>query len=126
MSSHPPQANDLSIPRLAFASACPRCGRGALYRSRLSLEVAESCSSCGLSFAPGENADGPAVLVIFLLGCLLVPLALLTEKLFAPPLWVHAVVWGGVAMVLALWALRPLKAALIAFQYRCRPEDWGL
>ncbi len=62
--------------------------------------------------------------LIFILGFLLVPLALLFENAFAPPLWVHAVLWGGAAIGITLGALRPLKAYVIALQYKHRPGDW--
>lgn len=112
------------IAGLALACKCPRCGKGGIYGSRLSLTVRESCPECGLPLARNDSADGPAVLLIFVLGALLVPLAFLLDRAFAPPLWVHAVLWGGVALGATLWALRPLKALLIALQYRHRPGDW--
>ncbi len=78
---------------------------------------------CGLDLTRADSADGPAVFLIFVLGALLVPLALLFEVLVAPPLWVHAVLWGAAALGITLLALRPLKAWVICLQYRHRPWD---
>ena len=37
---------------------------------------------------------------------------------FDPPAWAHAVLWPVVAVPFAIGLMRPLKAALIAQQYR--------
>lgn len=110
--------------RLAWAQKCPRCGKGDLYKPGLTLELREKCAECNLPLAENDSGDGPAVFLIFILGFLLVPLALIFESLFAPPLWVHAVLWGGIALAATLGALRPLKAYVIALQFKHRPGDW--
>ncbi len=109
----------------AAGSLCPRCGQAKIYKSRFDLAVRETCPSCGLALARNDSADGPAVFLIFILGALLVPAALLLEVLVQPPLWVHAVLWTAVALFLVLGTLRPLKAYVIALQFKHRPGDWG-
>lgn len=111
--------------KLAIACKCPRCGQGDLYPSRFDLRLKEKCASCGLDLAKNDSADGPAVFLIFALGFLLVPLALLFENIFAPPLWVHGVIWGLAALGLTIGSLRPLKAYIIALQFKHRPGDWA-
>lgn len=88
------------------------------------MTVKDICESCGLDLAKNDSADGPAVFLIFVLGFSLVPLAWLFELAFAPPLWVHAVLWSAVALGVTLGALRPLKAYVIALQYRHRSHTW--
>lgn len=110
--------------QLALACKCPKCGTGDLYPKGFDLRLKERCDVCGLNLAKNDSADGPAVFLIFILGFLLVPLALLFENMFAPPLWVHAVLWGTVAIGLTLGALRYIKAYIIALQYKHRPGDW--
>jgi uncharacterized protein (DUF983 family) len=78
---------------------------------------------CGLDLTRADSADGPAVFLIFILGALLVPMALIFETAVAPPLWVHGVVWGTAALGITLLALRPLKAWVVRLQYRHRPWD---
>jgi len=107
-----------------MSCVCPRCGKGALYHSRFSLDLNPACPECGLDLAGNDSADGPAVFLIFVLGFLLVPLAVLFETLFAPPLWAHGVIWGGVAIGLTLGGLKPLKALVIGLQFKHRPGDW--
>ncbi len=115
---------DLEIVKLALGCKCPRCKTGALYEKGLTLTLRKSCESCGLDLSKNDSADGPAVFMIFILGALLVPLAWLFESVFLPPLWVHAVLWSIVALGLIVGAMKPLKAYIIALQYKHRPGDW--
>ena len=117
-------SKDLSPLAIALSCKCPKCGKGDLYKGRFNLDLQENCSSCGLNFSKNDSADGPAVFLIFLLGFLLVPLALIAEVIFEPPLWVHAVVWSICALGITLALLKPLKAYVIALQFKYRPEDW--
>ncbi len=89
------------------------------------LTLLPECKSCGLNLAKNDSADGPAVFLIFILGFLLVPAALLLENIAAPPLWVHAILWGAIALGLTVGSLKPLKAYIIALQYKHRPGDWS-
>jgi len=44
----------------------------------------------------------------------------LVEIKFSPPVWVHLLLWGPLIVIGAVAMLRPLKAGLIALQYRHR------
>jgi len=100
----------------ALGCRCPRCGRGKVYDGLLS--VAPRCSECGLDISAQDAGDGPAVFVILILGAIIVLGAALVEIAFAPPLWVHVVLWLPATLGGAILLLRPLKAGLIALQYR--------
>lgn len=102
----------------ALLCRCPRCGEGRLYDGLLT--VAPRCTRCDLDLRAQDAGDGPAVFVVFILGALTVLLAILVEILFAPPLWVHVVLWTPLVVGGAVLLLRPLKAGLIALQYRHR------
>jgi uncharacterized protein (DUF983 family) len=115
---------DTQAIRTAIACKCPRCGEGSLYPPGVNLVLLPACPVCNLNLAKNDSADGPAVFLIFLLGFSLVPLALLMENIFAPPLWFHAVFWGAVALGATIGLLRPLKAYIIALQFKHRPGDW--
>lgn len=95
---------------------CPRCGRGRLFDGFLS--VVERCAVCGLALGRNDTGDGPAVFLTFILGGLVVPVALLVAMRWDWPLWLHALVWSVVILGLALGMLRPAKAYVIALQYR--------
>jgi len=113
----------LSLASVALRCRCPRCGEGKLYDGLLT--VVPRCTQCGLDLASQDAGDGPAVFVVLILGAVVVGLAILLEVLFAPPLWVHMVVWTPVILGGAILLLRPLKAGLIALQYRHRALGGG-
>jgi uncharacterized protein (DUF983 family) len=102
--------------RAALACRCPRCGKGRLFAGLLS--VRETCETCGLDLSAQDAGDGPAVFVILFLGLIVVGLAAWVELHFSPPMWVHLVLWTPLIMGGAIAMLRPLKAGLIALQYR--------
>jgi len=100
----------------ALSCRCPRCGKGKLYDGLLT--IAPRCKSCGLDLAAQDAGDGPAVFVVLILGAIVVGLAILVEIKFEPPIWVHLLLWTPVILGGAILLLRPLKAWLIAMQYR--------
>jgi uncharacterized protein (DUF983 family) len=111
-------AADRSLLDVALRCRCPRCGDGPLYQGVLA--VRPRCIVCGLDLAGQDAGDGAAVFVILVLGAIVVLLGFLVDKAFAPPLWVHGLLWTPVTIVGAILLLRPLKAALIAQEYRTR------
>ena len=113
--------NDLpavSLVRAALGCRCPRCGMGRLYAGLLNVRGA--CEVCGLDLSGQDAGDGPAVFVILFLGLIVVGLAALVEVKFSPPIWMHLVLWTPFIIGGAIVMLRPLKAGLIALQYRHR------
>jgi len=108
--------------RAGLAARCPRCGRGRLFKGF--LQVAERCDACDLDLSAQDSGDGPAVFIILILGFVVVGLALWVETSFEPPLWVHAVLWPPIILGGALAMLRPLKATMIALQYRHRRHTY--
>ncbi|GAB4225834.1 MAG: DUF983 domain-containing protein [Methyloligellaceae bacterium] len=100
---------------------CPRCGQGPLFDGF--LHVAPACSVCELDYSFADSGDGPAVFIILIAGFILVAGALITEILYQPPYWVHAVVWGPLTVILCLGLMRPFKATLIALQYHNKAQE---
>ena len=104
--------------RAALGCRCPQCGKGRLFSGLLS--VRQACAVCGLDLSAQDAGDGPAVFAILMLGMLVVGLAALVEVNFSPPIWVHLVLWAPLILIGAVAMLPPLKAGLIALQYRHR------
>lgn len=69
-----------------------------------------------------DIGDAASVFLVFILGFFLVPLAWIFELAIAPPLWVHAVLWGAVAFALILLLLPAVKAYVILLEYRHRKD----
>jgi uncharacterized protein (DUF983 family) len=104
------------VVRSALIGLCPCCGMGKLFCGLLS--VAPRCKACGLDYAVFDPGDGPAPFVILIIGAIVVGAALWVEFTFAPPLWVHAVLWIPAITILAIALLRFIKGLLIVLQYR--------
>jgi uncharacterized protein (DUF983 family) len=97
---------------------CPRCGEEVLFSGL--LDMREACGHRDFDLRAHDAGDGPAVLVILLLGALVVAAALVVEAKFSPPLWIHAVPWPIFILGGAIAMLRPSKATLVAPQFRHR------
>ena len=104
--------------RAGLACRCPRCGRGKLFSGFLT--IAPICPSCDLDLQAADTGDGPAVFVMLFLGIIIVGGALAVEMAFAPPLWLHLVLWIPASIGGALLLLRPFKGVLIALQFHHR------
>ena len=83
-----------------IAGRCPSCHRGKLFAGYLTL--APKCNVCGLDYSFADAGDGPAVFVILVTGFVVTGLALFTEMRYAPPYWLHAAIWGPLAIILPL------------------------
>ena len=103
---------------------CPSCHRGKLYSGYLAL--APGCNVCGLDYRFADSGDGPAVFVILVTGFIVVGAALIVEILYSPPYWLHAALWGPLAIILPLVLLRSFKGVLIALQFRHKAEEGKL
>jgi uncharacterized protein (DUF983 family) len=113
----------VSILKAGILSRCPRCGRGKLFDGYLS--VAEICNACSFELKKHDSGDGPAVFVMFIIGAIVVALALWVELSYEPPYWLHVVLWAPAITIGSLVLLRPAKATLIALQYRNKAVEYG-
>ncbi|MBI1238906.1 MAG: DUF983 domain-containing protein [Alphaproteobacteria bacterium] len=104
------------VAAIALGTRCPRCGKGKLFAGLLKL--APSCTECGLDFSRFDSGDGPAVFVILIAGFLVAGAAVITELMFAPPYWLHLAIWLPLTLIVVIGLLRPLKAGMIALEYR--------
>jgi uncharacterized protein (DUF983 family) len=114
----------ISILQASLRCLCPRCGKGKLFKGLLTLRPA--CPICGLDLTQSDTGDAGAVGLIMVLGAIIVISAFWVEFRFEPPLWVHAILWPSITLPLAILLMRPMKAALVALQYRHRPNEMGL
>lgn len=108
-----------SPPRSPIATGlrgrCPACGEGRLFGGFLAVRPA--CEACGQDFSAFDSADGPAFFVMSITGFVVVGTALWMEFAYEPPVWVHALVAGTLAIGLSLLLVRPLKGLLAAIQF---------
>jgi uncharacterized protein (DUF983 family) len=109
----------------ALKGRCPRCGKGRLFRNPIA--IGPSCSVCDLDFTHYDRqGDGPAVFSIILTGFLAVGAAFIVEILYAPPVWLHLVLWIPLACFLSVMSIRLFKAWLVGQQYRHDADEGTL
>jgi uncharacterized protein (DUF983 family) len=101
-----------------FRGRCPRCGEGKLFRAF--LKTADSCSNCGQDFTPHRADDLPAYLVIVIVGHIVVPLALMIETNYSPPVALQLAIYLPLTFVASLALLQPVKGAVVAMQWALR------
>ncbi len=90
------------------------------------MTLRPACPVCGLDLSHSDTGDAGAVILIMVLGVIVISLAFWVEFRFNPPLWVHAILWPAFTLPLAILIMRPMKAGLVAMQFRTRPEEMGL
>ncbi len=88
------------------------------------LSLAPECLACRLSLREYNPADGPAQLVIWVVGILATILTATVELLYAPPYWLHAAIWLPFICLSSIALLRIFKSLMLALEYRHRPEGF--
>ena len=112
-----------SLLAVSLRGRCPRCGEGRLFDGV--LDIRDRCPVCDLNLGGADTGDGAAAFIILIESAILVALAFWVEFRFNPPLWVHIVLWPALAIPGAILMMRPLKAFLVAQQFRNRPGEMG-
>ena len=116
-----PQLSPLST---GLAGRCPRCGQGRLFSGYLT--PAKTCQSCQYDLAKLDSGDGPAVIIILLVGFIVLAAVLVVEVAYEPAYWVHAVLWLPLIIGLPLILLRPMKGLFLTSQYRAKAHEGRL
>lgn len=106
-----------------FLMRCPHCGKGHLFRAY--LKVADNCTECGEDFSHQRADDAPPYFVMFIVGHLIVAAVLMVEIDYAPPLWLHALLWIPLTIILSLALLPRVKGAIIGLQWAARMHGFG-
>jgi uncharacterized protein (DUF983 family) len=105
----------------ALKGLCPRCGNRTLFSGLVSF--VPKCRACGLDFEAFNVGDGPAAFLIFIVGGIVVGLAIVTQLKASPPWWVHVLLWVPLTAVLTIGLLRLGKGLLLALEYRHRARE---
>jgi uncharacterized protein (DUF983 family) len=113
------QLSLLSDIAFSLKPRCPVCRKGRLFKP-WSVGTVEQCDVCHEKLGQNDVGDGASVFLIFVLGASIVPMALTFEHFVAPPLWVHVLLWGIVALGMIAVILPAVKAFIILLEYRHR------
>jgi uncharacterized protein (DUF983 family) len=101
-----------------FRGRCPRCGEGKLFRAF--LKVDDHCSVCAQDFTPHRADDLPAYLVIIIVGHVMVPLVLLIETNYSPPVALQLAIYLPATLIASLLLLQPVKGTVVGVQWALR------
>ncbi|KKC26714.1 DUF983 domain-containing protein [Sphingomonas sp. SRS2] len=100
----------------AIRGLCPRCGTPGLFASF--LRFADLCRGCGLDYRAFNVGDGAAAFLIMIVGGLVCLLAIIVELSYAPPLWLHLLLWAPLTLILTVGLLRIAKGLLLVLEYK--------
>jgi uncharacterized protein (DUF983 family) len=95
---------------------CPACGQTHLFRGYLKVEPV--CANCGAPNGLARADDAPPYFTIVIVGHVIVTGMWSFERAYQPPLWLHAVIWLPLTLVLTLLLLRPIKGATVGLMLK--------
>ena len=97
---------------------CPQCGQGRMFRAF--LKVAERCDHCGEDLFHHRADDAPPYFTIFLTGHIIIPLVLVVERVWHPPLATHFIMWTLLTLALTFALMPMVKGAIVGLQWALR------
>ena len=106
-----------SIRRGAFGR-CPCCGGGRLFGSY--LKPAGACGRCGAVYGDIRTDDAAPWLTILVVGHIVGPLIVLSERSLAPPAWLQVSIFIPATLILTLLLLPRAKGALLGLMWALR------
>ena len=106
-----------------FNLRCPNCGHRHLLTGYLTVEP--RCRSCGEDFTPQRADDAPPYFTIIIVGHMVVPLIVVAEKLWSPPIGISLIFWLPLIAGLTLWLLPKVKGAIVGLQWGARLHGFG-
>jgi uncharacterized protein (DUF983 family) len=110
--------------RRGFMGRCPNCGKGELFRSY--LKVDPRCPVCNEDLSHQRADDAPPYLTMLIVGHVIVAGVLAAEDVFPQsPLWLDALIWLWLTLVLSLALLPRIKGALVGYQWALRMHGFG-
>lgn len=109
--------------RAGMQGKCPQCGARSLF-SRY-LKVAEHCNHCGLYLGGHQADDAPPYFTIFVVGHIIIPIGLIVERQYAPPLWVHFSIFCTLAVIASLISLPLFKGGVVGLQWALRMHGFA-
>ncbi len=112
------------IARAALFGLCPQCGAQTLFDGP--AKFAPHCRVCSLDFQSYNVGDGPAAFLTLIVGALIVVAALVVDSAFAPPFWLHIILWVPLTVGAVVYGLRVGKAALLASEHQRKAAEGRL
>jgi len=102
---------------------CPACGERSLFRAY--LKISDTCTRCGLALDGHSADDAPPYFTIFIVGHIIVPVALIVERAYTPPLYVHGALFVVLSIIVSMISLPIVKGAIVGLQWALRMHGFG-
>lgn len=102
---------------------CPSCGKGAVFSG--GLKVADKCNHCHEELYHHRADDLPAYLNIFIIGHVVVALAMILMDAKIVGMWSVVAISCIAAIVLSIALMRPLKGLVVGAQWAMRMHGFG-
>jgi uncharacterized protein (DUF983 family) len=103
---------------------CPACNApAAMFRAY--LKISDTCHACGLHLGGHEADDAPPYFTIFIVGHVIIPVALIVERAYAPPLYIHAILFCVLSVIVSLVSLPIVKGAIVGLQWALRMHGFA-
>ena len=99
---------------------CPRCGQGRLFHHY--LKIVDFCSLCGEPYGHFRTDDAAPWLTILIVGHLTVPIILICEEQFHPPMAFAFAVYVPLIVGLTLILLPRCKGIIAALLWAIKAE----
>ncbi len=99
---------------------CPRCGQGRLLHRY--LKMVDRCSACGEPFGHYRTDDAAPWLTILVVGHITVPIILICEMNFQPPLALAFAIYLPLILGLTLFLLPRCKGIMAAILWAMKAE----
>ncbi len=78
-------------------------------------KLVDECQKCGEKLSELRADDFPPYVTMFLVGHIIVPLVLLTERFYAPSMVFHLLVWLPLAALLSVYVLPRVKGLIVGW-----------
>jgi uncharacterized protein (DUF983 family) len=105
--------------RRGLMGRCPNCGIGKIFKSY--LKVNDRCPHCGEELFHHRADDAPPYFTILIVGHVVGAAMLTVEEIASDlPIWLHAIIWPSLTLILSLILLPMIKGALIDYQWALR------
>jgi uncharacterized protein (DUF983 family) len=90
---------------------CPSCGKGRIFDGF--LRVVPECEHCAAPLGLARADDAPPYFTILIVGHIVIPLMLITQKLYDPSTFLLSAIYVPMTLILAVGLLRPIKGATV-------------
>jgi uncharacterized protein (DUF983 family) len=90
---------------------CPVCGKGRIFDGF--LRVVPECEHCHAPLGLARADDAPPYFTILIVGHIVIPLMLITQKQYDPTTWMLTAIFVPLTLVLSVGLLRPVKGATV-------------